>query len=159
MGLVGHERETALQALEAALALSPSCALTYIFGSVVMVCAGEAKRAIDWGERALRLSPFDPMVYGPLFSIALGRFQLGKYEAAAEAAHKIVRANPYWSTGHAVLAATQARLGRLEVSKSAKRVLELQPGFTISGLIASVDMDKSLATPLSEALKEAGLPA
>jgi adenylate cyclase len=69
-----------------------------------MVCAGEAEKAIEWCERALRLSPFDPMVYGTLHSIALGRFQLGKYELAAEAAHKIVRANPYWSLGHVALA-------------------------------------------------------
>jgi adenylate cyclase len=160
MGLVGHDREAALQALEAALALSPSCALAHVLGSVVMAFAGDAERAIEWGERALRLSPFDPMVYAPLFSIALGRLQLGKYEAAAEAARKIVRANPYWSLAHVVLAATQARHGRLDVAKAAaKRALELQPGFTIGGLIASFDIHTSLAVPLSEALKEAGLPA
>jgi TolB-like protein/class 3 adenylate cyclase len=159
MGLVGHERETALQALEAALALSPSCALAHILGSVVMAYAGDADKAIEWGERALRLSPFDPMGFAPWLSIALGRLQLGKYETAAEAARKIVRGNPYWSLAHVALAATQAKLGRLDVAKSsAKRVLELQPGFTISGLIASFNFHPSLAHPLSEALKEAGLP-
>ncbi len=66
LGLVAHDREAAHQAFEAALALSPSCALTYVLGSVVMVYAGNANRGIEWGERALRLSPFDPMSYGPV---------------------------------------------------------------------------------------------
>jgi TolB-like protein len=160
LGLVAHKREAAHQAFEAALALSPSCALTYVLGSVVMVYAGNADRGIEWGERALRLSPFDPMSYAPLLSIALGRFQRGEYEAAAEAAHKVFQASPYWSLAHVLQAATQARLGRPSAAKSAaERALELQPGFTISGLCASFDLHPSLAAPLSEALKEAGLPA
>jgi adenylate cyclase len=65
MGLIAHDREAARQAFEAALALSPSCALTYNLGSVVMVLAGNADRGIEWGERALRLSPIDPMNYAP----------------------------------------------------------------------------------------------
>jgi adenylate cyclase len=159
LGLVAHDREAARQAFEAALALSPSCALTYILGSVVMVYAGNADRGIEWGERALRLSPFDPMSYAPWLSITLGHFQRGDYEAAAEAAHKIFQASPYWSLAHVLLAATQARLGRLGAAKSAAaRVLELQPSYTTSGLCAAFDLHVSLAAPLSEALKEAGLP-
>ena len=160
LGAVAHDRAAARQAFEAALALSPSCALTYIFGSVVMVLAGDADRGIEWGERALRLSPFDPISYGPLLSITLGRFQRGEYEAAAEAAHKTFQANPYWSTAHVLLAATHAQLGRLDAAKSAAaRVLELQPGYTISGFRAAFDIHASLAAPISEALRVAGLPA
>jgi tetratricopeptide (TPR) repeat protein len=160
MGLVAHDREAAGQAFEAALALSPSCALTYNLGSVVMAVAGNADRGIEWGERALRLSPIDPMNYAPWFSITLGHFQRGEYEAAAEAARKVFQANPYWSSAHFLLAATHAKLGRLDAAKSAaERVIELQPGFTISGLCAAFDIHASIAAPLSEALSVAGLPA
>jgi adenylate cyclase len=159
LGLVAHDRDAAHQAFEAALTLSPSCALTYVMGSVVMVYAGNADRGIEWGERALRLSPFDPMSYAPLLSVTLGHFQRGEFEAAAVAAHKVFQSNPFWSLGHVLLAATQARLARLDTAKSAaERVLELQPDFTISGLCASFDIQPLLATPLTEALIEAGLP-
>ena len=159
LGLVAHDRDAARQAFEAALALSPSCALSYNLGSVVIMFSGDADRAIEWGERALRLSPFDPMNYAPWFSISLGRFKRGEYEAAAEAAHKVFQANPYWSSAHFLLAATQVKLGRLDSAKaSAARVLELQPGFTISGICASFNMHPSVAEPLSEALSLAGLP-
>lgn len=160
MGLVAHDRNAARQAFEAALALSPSCALTYIFGSVVLAFAGDADRGIEWGERALRLSPFDPMSYAPWFSIALGRFQRAEYEAAAEAAHKVFQTNPYWSSAHFMLAATQAKLGRLDAARSAAaRVLELEPGFTVGGVCAAFDIHESIAGPLSEALSAGGLPA
>ena len=158
--MIAHDRDAARQAFEAALAISSSCALSYNLGSVVMVFAGDADRGIEWGERALRLSPFDPMNYAPWLSIALGQFQRGDYEAAAEAAQKVFQANPYWSSAHFLLAATHAKLGRLDAAQSAaKRVLELEPGFTISGMCASFDIHESLAVPLGEALSVAGLPA
>jgi adenylate cyclase len=159
LGLVAHDRGAARQAFEAALALSPSCVLTYTFGSVVMVYSGDADRGIEWGERALRLSPFDPMIFAPLLAITLGRFQRGEYEAAAESAQKVFRANPYWSLAFVALAATQAKIGQLDAAKSAAaRGVELQPGFTSSWLCASFDLHSSLARPLTEALGETGLP-
>ncbi len=159
MGMIAHDREAAHQAFEAALALSPSCALTYVLGSVVIVFTGDAERGVEWGERAIRLSPFDPMSYGPWYAITIGRIQLGEYEAAAEAAQKAFQANPYWSSAHVLLAATHAKLGRLDAARSAAaRVLELEPGFTISGHCATFDMHPSVAEPLSEALHAAGLP-
>ncbi|MDJ0947417.1 MAG: adenylate/guanylate cyclase domain-containing protein [Alphaproteobacteria bacterium] len=160
MGLVAHDREIARQAIEAALALSPSCAIAYNLGSVVMAFAGDGERAIEWGERAIRLSPVDPMNYAPWLSITLAQFQRGAYEAASEAAHKTFQANPDWSSAHFLLAATDAKLGRLDEAKAAAmRVLELQPGFTISKLCASFDIHPSIADPLSEALGAAGLPS
>ena len=160
MGMVAHDRQAARQAFEAALALSPSCALTYIFGSVVLAMAGDTERGIEWGAHALRLSPFDPVSYGPLLAITLSRLARGEYEAAAEAAQKVFQANPYWSSAHFLLAATRAKLGQLDAAKAAaERVLELQPGFTISGTCAAFDIHPSVATPLTEALNLAGLPA
>ena len=160
MGLMAHDRDTARQALVAALAISPSCALAYILGSVVMALAGEADRAIEWGEQALRLSPLDPMNYAPWFSITLGRIQRGEYETAAAAAHQAFQANPYWSSAHFLLAATHAKLGQIDAAKSAAaRVLELEPSFTVSGVCSAFDIHPSVATPLSEALIESGLPA
>jgi adenylate cyclase len=159
LGMVAHDRQAARQAFEAALALSPSSALTYIFGSVVMALGGDADRGIEWGERALRLSPSDPIRYGPWIAITLGHFRRGEYEAAAEAAQKLFQASPYFSLAHVLLAATHAQLGGLDAAKSAAaRVLELEPGYSIGGWCAASDIHASLAVPLSEALGKVGLP-
>ena len=52
-----------------------------------------------------------------------------------------------------------ARLGRLDAARAAgARVMELQPGFSIAGMCTAYDMHQSIAAPVSEALKLAGLP-
>ena len=78
-----HDRAAAFAAFEAALAVSPSTALTYILGSVILGWNGEAERSIEWAERAMRLSPFDPWAFAAFGSIALGHFLLGRYDEAA----------------------------------------------------------------------------
>ena len=83
-----HDRPTAFTAFDAALAISPSSALTYICGSVVLSWGGEAERAIEWGERGLRLSPFDPWAFAAFGSVMLGHFRRSRYEEAAAAAYK-----------------------------------------------------------------------
>src|SRR3984957_19114808 len=59
IGMDGHDRAAAFGAFAAALAVSPSTALSYILGSVILGWTGSAERAIEWGEHGLRLSPFD----------------------------------------------------------------------------------------------------
>ena len=116
-------------------------------------------RGIEWGERAQRLSPLDPLSYGVQLAIGIGRLVRGENEAAAAAAQKAFQSNPYWSSAHFMLAVTHARLGRLDAAKaSVARVLELEPGFTIGGTCAAFDWHPSVAAPLAEAMRQAGLP-
>ena len=159
IGMDGHDRAAAFAAFEAALAVSPSSALTYILGSVILAFAGEAERAIEWGERGMRLSPFDPWAFSAFHALTLAHFHHGRYEAAADAAHKAVQSNPAFSFSYMLLAAPLAKLGRLEEAKvAAARVLELQPAFRYSRQFSGVDCVPALAASLSEALSATGLP-
>ena len=88
IGMDGHDRSAAFAAFEVALAVSPSSALTYILGSVILGWSGEAERAIEWAERGMRLSPFDPWTFAALHACILGHFHRGRYERAAAAARK-----------------------------------------------------------------------
>ncbi|MCC2652312.1 MAG: transcriptional regulator, partial [Microvirga sp.] len=159
IGMDGHDHAAAFAAFEAALAVSPSSAITYILGSVVFAWTGEAERAIEWGERAMRLSPFDPWAFAAFHSLTLGHFHCGRYEEAAKAAHKAVQSNPGHSISYMLLAAPLAKLGRLDEAKAAAaRVLELQPAFRYSRQFSGVDCAPALAASLSEALRVTGLP-
>ena len=159
IGMDGHDHAAAFAAFEAALAASPSSALTYILGSVVLAWAGEAERAIEWGERAIRLSPFDPWAFAAFHSLTLGHFHRGRFEEAVKAAHKAVQSNPAHSISHMLLVAALAKLGRFEEAKaSAAEVLSLQPSFRYGQQFAGVDCAPALAASLSEALRAAGLP-
>ncbi len=159
IGMDGHDHAAAFTALEAALAISPSSALTYIVGGVMFGWAGEAERAIEWGERAMRLSPFDPWAWSAFHALTLGHFHRGRYEEAARAAHKAVQFNPAHSISHMLLTAALAKLGRLEEARAAAaRVLELQPAFRYSLQFSGVDCDPALASSLGEALGMVALP-
>jgi TolB-like protein len=159
IGMDGHDRAAAFIALEAALAISPSSALTYILGSVMLAWGGEAERAIEWSERGMRLSPLDPWAFAAYDAQAMGHFRLGRYDQAARAAYKSVHANPAHSITYVQLAAALTKLGRMEEAKAAAtKVLELHPTFRYSRQFAGVDCAPALAAVMAEALRTVGLP-
>ncbi len=159
LGMDAHDRAAAFAAFEAALALSPSTALGFILGSVVHSWAADAEPAIAWGERALRLSPFDPWAFAAFGSQALGHFLLGRPQEAAKAAYQAVQSNAGHSINYVILIGPLVELGRLDEAKAAAaRVMELQPTFRFSRQFAGVNCAPALATKLGTALRVAGLP-
>jgi adenylate cyclase len=159
IGMDKHDRAAAFAAFDAALAVSPSSALVYILGSLVLAFGGEAERAIEWADRGLRLSPLDPYRVTAFVSSALGHYHRGHYEEAAAAARKAIQSRPDFSVCYMVLAAPLVKLGRIEEAKAAAvRVLELQPTFRYGQQVVGVGCEPELATSLSEALRVAGLP-
>jgi adenylate cyclase len=159
IGMVEHDRALAQEAFEAALAISPSASWAYLWGSLILGWGGQAEQAIEWGERGIRLSPFDPWISAALHGIFLGHFLRERYEEAATAARRAIRAKPGFSISHMMSAAALARLGRLDEAKAAaQRVLALQPNFSSSGQCEAVGAVPELAKPFLEALRMAGLP-
>jgi TolB-like protein len=159
IGMDGHDRGAAFTALEAALTVSPSSALTYILGSVIFGWGGEAERAIEWSERGMRLSPFDPWAFAAFDAQAMSHLLRGRYDESCRAAYKSVQANPAHSITYVQLAAALAKLGRLDEARAAAaRVLELQPAFRYSRQFAGVNCAPALAEALGGALRDAGLP-
>ena len=159
IGMDGHDRASAFTAFEAALAASPSSALTYLLGSTVLGWSAELARAIEWGERGIRLSPFDPWNFAAHHGCMLGHFAEGRYADAAQAAHRAVLANPAHSISYMLLAAALAKLGRSnEARNAAASVRKLQPTFQYGRQFAGVDCNPSLAEALGQALKTTGLP-
>jgi adenylate cyclase len=160
IAMVEHDRETAFEAFERALALSPSSALTLFLGGICLAYGCEAERAIDWAERALRLSPFDRLTFCAYHALAIRNFLRGRYLEAANAGRRAVQSNPGLSVSHCLLVAPLAKLGRTEEAKAvAARVLALQPYFSSGGFCAALVLPAALATPLMEAWRSAGLPS
>jgi TolB-like protein len=159
LGMDGHDRAAAFAAFEAALALGPSTALGFILGSVVYSWAAEAEPAIAWGERGLRLSPYDSWAFAAFGSQSLGHYLLGRPHDAAKAAYRAVQSNPGHSINYVILIGPLVALGRLDEAKAAAaRVMELQPTFRFSRQFAGVDCAPALASKMGAALLEAGLP-
>jgi adenylate cyclase len=159
IAMVEHDRATAFAAFGQALALSPSSSFTLFLGCVALAYTGEAERAIDWAERALRLSPFDRLNYASYHALAVGHFLRGRFEEAVSAGRRAVQSSPGFSVTHSLLAAPLVKLGRMAEAKVVgARVLALQPTFSASAFCATLALPSELAKPLAEAWREAGLP-
>jgi adenylate cyclase len=159
VAIVAHDMSMARKAFDQALTISPSSFLALAFGGTAIAWKGDAERAIEWGERAIRISPFDRLLYMPNHAIAVGNFLLGRYEKAAEAARLAVQSKPEFSVSHIVLAAALAGGGDLERARAAaSRALVLDPKFSTRAFCNAVEIPITLAKPFSEALHAAGLP-
>jgi adenylate cyclase len=159
IGMDKHDRPAAFATFEAALAISPSSALTYILGSVILAFGGDPDRAIEWANRGLRLSPFDPYRASAFCATSFSHFQHGRYQDSADAARKAIQAAPGFSVCYMALAAPLGKLGLIEEAKAAAaRLLELQSNFRCSVTLRNAGSVPSFAIPFSEALHAAGLP-
>jgi TolB-like protein len=159
ISLIEHDRATAFEAFEQALAISPSSSFALFFGSVALAYAGEAERAVDWAGRALRISPFDRLNYFSYHALAVGHFLRGRYDEAAHAARHAVQSIPSLSVSHSLLAAALAKLGRIEEAKAVSlQVLALDPSFSAARFCAAIGLPTALAESIADAWSAAGLP-
>jgi adenylate cyclase len=89
--------------------------------------------------------------------MGVGFIELRRFDDAIVAGKKALRQNPSYSSAYRVLASAFAHLGRdAEAREAAARVLEFDPGFTISSWIARGG--QSNANLSIEGLRKAGLP-
>ncbi|MDQ3199436.1 MAG: transcriptional regulator [Verrucomicrobiota bacterium] len=156
----GRDYETAVIAFDRSFALSSSSALALGFSSLVRAWMGDDAIAVEQANHALRLSPFDPLIYLPYISLAYVHFAAGRFEEAVAAARLASQSNPRFSVPHMLYAAALGMLDRMEDARTAvQRLLELQPGTTVATAILSARYtNPNNIDALENALRRAGLP-
>jgi TolB-like protein/class 3 adenylate cyclase len=160
IAVVEYDYETATAAFDRSFALSSSSALALGFSSIVRAWKGDDVRAVDHAERAIRLSPFDPLLYVPYIGLAYAHFAAGRFEDAATAASRASQSNPKFSMPYVLHAAALANLGRREEARVvADRLREVEPALTVATAIRSARFaNPNKNTELGDALLQAGLP-
>jgi len=119
--------------------------------------AGLPEEAIRCFERAIRISPVDPLL--PLMLVGMGYafIELRRFDEAVLAGKKALRQNASFALAYRCLASAFGHLGRgAEARDAAARMLEGDPVFTISGWIDRGGQSNS--NLLIEGLRKAGLP-
>jgi adenylate cyclase len=156
----GHDYDTALAAFDRSFALSSSLALALGFSSIVRAWTGDDAIAVDQANRAIRLSPFDPLIYIPYIGLAYAHFAAGRFEDMATAASLATQANPRFSMPQVLHAAALGSLDRADDARIVvQRLLELQPGITVATAVPSARyVDPKQIAALGDALRRAGLP-
>jgi adenylate cyclase len=149
--------ESAIELADRAVELNPNSSLAWICRGWVYRVAGLPEEALRSFERAIRMSPVDPMLHRPLTGIGYALVDLGRFEEAIVAGKKARRQNFWYSPTYRCLASAFAHLGRdAEAREAAARLLEVDPGFTVSAWIDRGG--QSNAKLMIEGLRKAGLP-
>ena len=160
IAVVEYDYRTATAAFDRSFGLSSSSAIALGFSSIVRAWMGDYIVAVDHAERAIRLSPFDPLLYLPYIGLAYAHFASGRFEEAADAAGKASQSNPRFTMPYVLHAAALANLGHGDEARAVlDRVRDLEPALTVSTAIRSArfaNPDKK--AELGAALLRAGLP-
>jgi adenylate cyclase len=149
--------ESEIEIADRAVALNPNSFNALHYRGWVYKIAGLPEEAIRSFERAVRMSPVDPRLHLLFAGMGLAFTELRRFDEAIVAGRKAQRQNPSYSASYRCLASAFAHLGRdAEAREAAARLLETDPTFTISALIARGGY--SNAKLLIEGLRKAGLP-
>jgi TolB-like protein/class 3 adenylate cyclase len=152
LSFVVGELDEGIALVERALHLNPNLMDAWLSSGLARLARGEWDVAIDHFGRAMRLSPFDPMLFTMQQGIATAHFYIGQYEEAAAWAAKSL-GYPSDPIAWKLIAASNALLGRQEqAQKAMARLRELDPNLRLTTL-------KLLSrSKMEEGLRIAGLP-
>ena len=151
------DSESEIEMADRAVALNPNSFIAWYYRGWVYKIAGLPEEAVRSFERAIRMSPVDPMLHRSLSGMGMAFIELRRFDEAIVAGKKAQRQTPSHSGPYRCLASAFAHLGRdAEAREAAARMLEVDPAFTISTWIARGGQSNSKL--LIEGLRKAGLP-
>jgi adenylate cyclase len=151
------DAETEIEIADRAVALNPNSLTAWTCRGWVYRVVGLQEEAVRSFERTMRISPLDPQQHQAFGGMGLALVELRRFDEAIVAAKKALRQSPSFPVTYRCLASAYAHLGRdTEAREAAARLLEVDPAFTVSELIARGG--QSNAKLLIEGLRKAGLP-
>jgi TolB-like protein/Flp pilus assembly protein TadD len=162
IAVIEGDYQTAVNLIDRSLALSTSSAWVFSLSSIIRAWMGESATAVKQAEQAIRLSPFDSLIWMPYVGLAYAHFAARRSQEAVAAASRAIQSNPGFSVPYILQAAALVDLGRNEDAKAVvQRLVVVQPGITHTSAIATsaaryTNPEHALA--LENALRRAGLP-
>ena len=129
------------------------------FDALTRCVCGTYDTAIEHAEKALQLSPLEPLVYYAEFALAFACLLCGRAEEAVAHARKAIEANRNFAFSYCVLALACARLRRTaEASQAVRRLIRTAPGFHLGSLRKIRFADAARLQSDLELLRQAHLP-
>jgi len=144
---------------ERALSLNPNLAMAWALSSVSHAYLGDADEAERRYNRYKRLSPLDPHAF--LFDgfATLVHLQKRDYETAIAVGRAGIEMNPTFSANFKPLLAALGHLGRTEAGAVRRRLLVIEPGFTIERFLETTPIEREADRKhYAEGLRLAGVP-
>jgi adenylate cyclase len=130
-----RDHDLALAAVDRALMINTNAAAVLGFDALTRCICGFHDIAVEHAEKALQLSPLEPLVYHAAFALALACLLSGRAEEAVMHARKAIEGNRNFAFPYCVLALGFARLGRAdEATQAVRRLVRVAPGFRLASL-------------------------
>jgi adenylate cyclase len=165
LALPGGDMDTGLGLAEKAIALNPNSGMAFRTGAMLHGYLGQAEKAVDYAQRADRLSPFDSG-WGGNVGYVIAYFGIGDHEKVLRWTARILREQPHVALALRYRAASLALLGRVEEAHEiVARILKRTPGYTIEDVRRHFEFDMhtpfkmpGVTESLYRGLRLAGLP-
>jgi adenylate cyclase len=127
------DMDKALERYESAIEVNPNESLAWLLKGTLHAFKGEGEQALRGAERALKLSPLDPLRYFYDSLASTAAMAAGQYERSIELAKRSLRANRMHTSTLRALAISQAQIGDTAAARrTVSHLLELDPLFSIA---------------------------
>jgi adenylate cyclase len=117
-----RDHPLALAAADRATMLCNNAALVLGFDALTRCICGDYDKAIAHAEKAMRLSPREPLVYLAALPLAIACLMDGRHEQAVAQARKAIDGNPRLALARFVLAAALALIGQSGEAGTLRRI-------------------------------------
>ena len=154
-----RDHDLALAAVDRAMMINANAAVVLGFDALTRCVCGAYDTAIEHAEKAMLLSPMEPLVYHAAFALALACLLTGRTEEAVAHARKAIEGNRNFAFPYCVLALGCARLGRgEEAAQAVRQLVHAAPRFRVGSLRKIRFADAARLQSDLDLLREAHLP-
>ncbi len=150
---------TARILLERALVLDPNCAWAWSRLGWIEAYADQTDKAIENFERAIRLSPIDPMNFNNYAGIGSAHEVAEEYDQAVMFCRRALQERPHATWIYRNLASALVGAGRIEEAKQAfAEMLRHYPDLTVSKFKQAMVFSAPALERMGQNLRSLGLP-
>ena len=160
IGIYERAYRGATQNFDRAISMMPNDADTLVWSAPVLAYSGRHEEARSHANKAIALSPDDPMLFRLEHFASIAHFAAGDYEDAAALGLSSMRRNPRYTSNLRVTIGALAALGRVaEARPLCDRMMDITPGFRVRDFVRwQAFEDAGRREAFGRYLVEAGLP-
>lgn len=153
--------DTALQRIDLACDHNPSEPLAWLFGGVAHSFLDHPAAARNASQRALSLSPLDPLLYYFESLAASSAIVADRHDEAIDLCQRSLRRNlTHLHTHRALVTALWASGQSESARRAAQRLLLLSPGYTVAAFRrTAASAETAFGRLMAEALQASGVPS
>lgn len=141
-----------------AIDLNPNFAIAYGSLGRALVFDGQSEDAVSYFEKALRMSPHDPLIAIFYSGMGTAHYYAHRCDEAIEWSRKAIRERPGYTAAHRILCASLAQAGKTEETMAAAATLrQLQPNISIAWIERNVPYTPRAMPHFLDGMRKAGI--